>query len=290
MAMNLQSALSPRTGSWSVLVIAALMGLAGALLARTPADREVFIAINAWGPRLPVIASALSVLGLGAAVFVVSGVIGLRRPAVPAAVLLTLLLGGAAVHAVKLLAGASRPLAALGPDTVHVIGSALRAQSMPSGHAAAYAAVAAMVWIAARSASPVWQRWALTASLTLFALAGALSRVAVGAHWPSDLLVGAAVGAIAGTLVVATMRGRLAIHWLSQRLTGRVGAPVMALLLLGTSAALWDSADDYPLAAALYVVLAVLGVLTAFAWWWFYRRAAAGASPSAPWDHPVGEA
>jgi undecaprenyl-diphosphatase len=288
--MKHPSALFPHKGSWSILVLAALLGLAGVLLARTPADREAFIALNTWGARLPLIASVLSVLGLGAAVFVVSGVVGLRRPAAPAAVLLTLLLGGVAVHAVKLLAGASRPLAALGPDTVHVIGAALRRQSMPSGHAAAYAAVAAMLWAALRAAGPAWQRWLLAAALTMVAAAGALSRVAVGAHWPSDLLVGAALGAIAGTLVVATMPGRRATHWLSQRLTGRIGAPVMALLLLGTSVALWDSGDDYPLAAALYVALAVTGVLTAFAWWWFYRRAAAGASPSAPWDHPVGEA
>lgn len=288
--MKFQSAPLHHKGSWSILVIAVLLGLAGALLARTPADREAFIAINAWGARLPLIASVLSVLGLGAAVFVVSGVVGLRRPAAPAAVLLTLLLGGAAVHAVKLLVGASRPVAALGPETVHVIGSALRRQSMPSGHAAAYAAVAAMLWAALRSARPAWQRWVLAAALTLLAAAGALSRVVVGAHWPSDLLVGAALGAIAGTLVAATMRGRLATHWLSQRLTGRFGAPAMALLLMGTSVALWDSVDDYPLAAALYMALAVLGVLTAFAWWWFYRRAAAGTSAAAPWDHPVGEA
>jgi membrane-associated phospholipid phosphatase len=289
-AMKLHAARPPRDRIWIVFVIAALMGLAGALLARTPADRTIFIAVNEWGARVPVIASALSVLGLGAAMFVLSGVIGLRRPDVPAAVLLTLLVGGLAVHSVKLLAGASRPLAALGPDTVHVIGSALRAHSMPSGHAAAYGAVAAMVWTALWPGGPAWRRWALAAPVTVLAVAGALARVVVGAHWPSDLLVGAALGAIAGTLVVATQWGRLATRWLSQRLMGRVGAPVMAVLLLGTSVALWKSLDDYPLAAALYVVLAVLGVSTACAWWWFYRRTTAGKLGSRPWDRSVTEA
>ncbi|MHB8455564.1 MAG: phosphatase PAP2 family protein [Acidiferrobacterales bacterium] len=87
-----------------------------------------------------------------------------------------------------------RPLVALPPDTVHVIGRPLYRYSLPSGHSAFAATVAASLW-------PVAGR-RIRAGLALFVLWVGLSRVSVGAHFPADVLAGIALGLV----VVLTAR------------------------------------------------------------------------------------
>jgi undecaprenyl-diphosphatase len=72
---------------------------------------------------------------------------------------------------------------------LHVLGHAPPAGnfSMPSGAAAACGASAAWVWLR------FGPRWGVAASL--FALCVGASRVYAGLHWPSDLVVGYALGA-----------------------------------------------------------------------------------------------
>ena len=75
-----------------------------------------------------------------------------------------------------------RPLLALPPGTVRVLGAAEYRHSLPSGHASFAVTLAAGLWpLLGR-----WQRWAATA----FVLWVGLSRVYVGAHFPADVLAG----------------------------------------------------------------------------------------------------
>jgi len=89
----------------------------------------------------------------------------------------------------------ARPFAAH-PSGIVPIGAASTDPSFPSDHVAAATAIAVATWIA-------YPR----AGRTLLVLAGvvAASRLLVGAHYPSDVLAGGAVGAISA---VATMRLR----------------------------------------------------------------------------------
>jgi membrane-associated phospholipid phosphatase len=87
----------------------------------------------------------------------------------------------------KSFLGLPRPLGVLPEDWVTVIGPGHRRSAFPSGHAATMALFAG-VWAlsTARRVTP----WL---AMGLAVLVG-LSRVAVGVHWPSDVLGGLALG------------------------------------------------------------------------------------------------
>ncbi len=92
-----------------------------------------------------------------------------------------------------------RPAAFLDQHLFNIIGHALTTKnSFPSGHTITIFAgiVAVLVTLAPQSMNRRYLLGAATAILV--ALTVSLSRVAVGAHWPLDLLVGGACGSIAG--------------------------------------------------------------------------------------------
>jgi membrane-associated phospholipid phosphatase len=91
------------------------------------------------------------------------------------------------LRAFKSLLGLPRPLGVLPDDLVNVIGPGHRRSAFPSGHAATMA-VFAGVWAlsTARRLIPWF-------ALFLAILVG-VSRVAVGVHWPTDVLAGLALG------------------------------------------------------------------------------------------------
>ncbi len=79
-----------------------------------------------------------------------------------------------------------RPPAALGLAAVHVVGKPEFVHSFPSGHVTlAFTLLAALLPGA---------HWVLKALLVVYALWIAWSRIAVGAHFPADVLGGALVG------------------------------------------------------------------------------------------------
>lgn len=80
-----------------------------------------------------------------------------------------------------------RPLAVLPEEMVTVVGPGHRMSAFPSGHATTFALWAG-VW--ALSTSRRWLSLVLVAVMTLVAA----SRMAVGVHWPVDVLAGAALG------------------------------------------------------------------------------------------------
>jgi undecaprenyl-diphosphatase len=201
-------------------MLAAVFVVAGASLHATAADRHLFVLVNALGPGAAAGWSALSVLGLGLSGYIVVGLGGPRHARLAAAFLLALVLGGLAVQLMKSIAGAPRPLAVLGAGQVEVIGVALLTRSMPSGHAASIAALATL-WIVDTAAA----RGTRSACVALivaapFAVAVGASRLAVGAHWPADVLVGAGLGVAVATLqstLAPLVRARDAIAgWLAQ--------------------------------------------------------------------------
>jgi len=154
------------------------------------------------------------------------------------------LFGFAFTHSLKPLFSALRPPAALDAESFNLIGPGRRKQSFPSGHTVT-AAIFFGVWIFYVRSS--FLRWLLV----LFAVAAGLRRVALGVHWPMDVAMGLAGGALAAWLGVrladrAEMLGRdPSIH-----LAFVTVAAVMAVSLL-----LWDG--GYHQAAQMQNFLAI---------------------------------
>ncbi len=88
-----------------------------------------------------------------------------------------------------------RPLRALGPHVVHVVGRPEFFHSFPSGHATFVVLLAAS--LSPGAAAPLrWAAW-------IFAALVCLSRPALGAHFPVDVLAGALIALV----VVYSLRG-----------------------------------------------------------------------------------
>lgn len=81
-----------------------------------------------------------------------------------------------------------RPAVALAGGVVRAIGQPDSRYSMPSGHATYIAVVAASLW-------PLLQ-WRGRSVVMLLVLAVCWSRVALGAHFPADVLFGLALGVV----------------------------------------------------------------------------------------------
>lgn len=250
-----------------LLAAGALLILSGAWLQGTPADIAVFRWVNSWGQALSWPGSVLSVLGLGASAFVLAGLLGVRRPQLVGAMLLALIGGGAVVHLFKALLAAQRPLAVLGADAVTVIGIALRANSMPSGHATLAAGAFALAAAAPAAYYPTQRRWPWIAALGLFALAVAAARMLVGAHWASDVTVGAGLGLVVGSLTTGTPWGRRACDAIGDHLARPWPARVLGLVLVAIAWSLWGQRREYPLAWWLNAIVALVGVAAAASWW-----------------------
>ncbi|MCF2949570.1 phosphatase PAP2 family protein [Paraglaciecola aquimarina] len=104
-------------------------------------------------------------------------------------------------HAGKAFFAIPRPAAILEHDQFTIIGRTLAAHSsFPSGHTITiFTAMSALIFVYMKQNKHQSNlRNAVTAMLLFIAAITAISRVAVGAHWPADLLLGALLGGIAG--------------------------------------------------------------------------------------------
>lgn len=88
-----------------------------------------------------------------------------------------------------------RPAAEVDNTQMRIVGEVLHNASMPSGHTLTAFAVASGIYFAL----PPERRWHHGWLFVLAASVG-LSRIAVGAHWPGDVAVGAGLGLLSGML------------------------------------------------------------------------------------------
>ena len=255
-------------------------------------NESLFHAVNGLAPGAPASWSALSVAGLALAAWIYLTAFAADNPERAAQLLWGIVLGGLTASWIKHHLPSSRPFLALGADHLNVIGVPLSAGSMPSGHSAmAFAMLAVLASEKRRfdERSAVGGFLASGPGLALVALLAvgiALSRLAVGAHWPADALVGGGLGIVFGGLAphawpVGAMT-RLLARPLGQRLMA-AGLLVSAACIAATPALLQASGlvekkwarqleTGYPLAAPLQIVLALVALTGAWRWWRASRR------------------
>ena len=113
------------------------------------------------------------------------------------------MLDGALIALLKTWVDFPRPLLALPPGSVHVVGQAEFHHSLPSGHAAFAMLIAASFWPQANRLVRI--------GLVLFALAIGISRVSLGAHFPADVVAGFMLGLLTVLLL------RVVTRYLSMR-------------------------------------------------------------------------
>jgi membrane-associated phospholipid phosphatase len=202
-----------------LLLVGLLVGWHGGGIvgtARWPDQQATFLSWNAAFAVLPsAFWFAVTLLGDSAVLLPLIALGSVRgRPKVWAATLASVPAGGLMSAAVKHWAGVPRPAAVLDPALFNVIGPVLQFNSFPSGHTISAFAAAAAVLATCAPRPRQGRDWALIAGGLSAAAVVALSRVAVGAHWPLDLAAGAAIGWLAGLSGAALARRTAWWHWL----------------------------------------------------------------------------
>jgi membrane-associated phospholipid phosphatase len=126
-----------------------------------------------------------------------------------------------------------RPLGLLPTDMVNVIGPGLRRGAFPSGHTSTMALLAGILALTSVRRSVPWL------ALCMAVLVG-MSRMAVGVHWPSDVLAGLALG---WTSAWVGLRLASRSPW---GMEGRVRAFLTAALLISALVLLTVYDTGYP--------------------------------------------
>jgi membrane-associated phospholipid phosphatase len=175
-------------------------------------DHQLFFAINnGWStPMLDYLFWTLSTFGNGTGMVLGALVLlwWLDRDSVKrhgAWLLLAVLIGAAAMQALKYGIARPRPLSTFAPLVesgqahIHVVGRALSQRSFPSGHAQAAASV--LTYLGCLYPR-YWLGWGTGILLA------AIGRVYVGVHFPSDVIAGAMLGSLS-TLAVIYLQRRI---------------------------------------------------------------------------------
>jgi len=160
-------------------------------------DSRLFIAMNHFAGEYASdeALEAATMFGQGLWLMALISPLLLVAPRVNAAALYAAPLLLVFTHVPKLLFHWPRPSTALAQHGAHILGAPISMNTFPSGHAIVAVMTGTVVilgWDFIRQRT--WMQLPVLAVVTLIGW----SRVAVGAHWPVDVLVGAALGIIAG--------------------------------------------------------------------------------------------
>ncbi len=167
----------------------------------------------------------------------------------------------------KHLASVPRPAALLDHQTFTILGDTLSAKtSFPSGHSLTIftGLIAVLITLAPR---PLNRRYLamLLAALSLAILVG-LSRVAVGAHWPLDVVAGAFCGLVAG-INGAAIAQRYQQWWRYPLQSS--GCCLIGILLAWASLSLLHRTLDEPAAGLILGESGLIGALVSL---WLLQR------------------
>jgi len=181
------------TGAWALPLLPLLLWMVAALLS-TPT--ELFLQINQKAHALPDgLWVFFDLLGNGWYDFALATPLLLLAPRNLVSSVCAGAIAGLSGRALKLAFELPRPASVLDPASFHILGNPLTSLAMPSGHTlTAFALITAFYF-----STPAEKRKPLLC-LFLFPLTAGIARIAVGAHWPADVMAGAALGILGGLI------------------------------------------------------------------------------------------
>lgn len=188
-----------------------------AIIIFTDLNRELFFAINGFAYQFEdKLWAVLTNLSDGLYSFVLLLPFIHKKPQYIWSVLLAAILFTIFGQAVKHILHVPRPPQVLAPNEVNLIGPDWGTNAFPSGHASMIFIIAGAL---ALTAANKWFRILLIAAAAVVAL----TRVAVGVHWPLDVVVGAAVGWLAVWLGLRiAQKTPWGWGWWAQRIFGAI--------------------------------------------------------------------
>jgi membrane-associated phospholipid phosphatase len=269
------SAYSATRRAWLTVfgVMAIVLVLAGAVTRAAALDAPWMLRMHAQAPDAAsmVLWSCLTVMGVGWAALILVLAADRGRGDIAALLAVAFVLGSALTHVPKYILSSPRPAGTSLLPHLHVIGQVFRGPvSMPSGHALTAAATAALLCLAL----PRDRELPGALSLLFMAALVGWSRVVVGAHWPSDVLVGAGLGFLATgiALLLSRAQGTGAGHErLVQGIRSRTGQGLVTLVEVAAAVGILTERTGYPAGRAMVAVLAGVAVLSA-AWRWYAAK------------------
>jgi membrane-associated phospholipid phosphatase len=235
----------------------------------TSAQTELFLAINGALSLTPAFWLEITAFGNTAVVLPLFSIFIIRKVRVWAALFGSIPAATFMTHAGKRLFGVPRPAAVIDPEQFHIAGPILRGEtSFPSGHTitiftAATVIVSILLYEKATKRPRLWAGLAISAA----ALVG-ISRIAVGAHWPLDVLTGAVLGIIAGfSGVYLTYRYKAWWDW-ARKPRGLFVQAVLVSLFIYVDVGRLDLVSAYWLATAVagFVLIQLLSALYSRSW------------------------
>ena len=245
------------------LWLPAAMLVAAVALQASPLNKALFLSLNAWAMLLPdELWSCWTILGDTWMVLTVLALCLWWQPQALLGFALAVPLGGAVSRLTKVMTQMPRPAGAMELSQFHIIGPVLEFHSFPSGHTLSAFALLAVV-LAGR-------RWGVWGFLGWFLAVGVgVSRMAVGAHWPADVLAGAAMGWVCGTLTRAWCD-----PWLQRQNPERRDRILRGVAWVCMALCAWSYRVDtfYPMGRELQIILACAGVLSCAAWLWTTQK------------------
>ena len=210
-------------------------------------NEAAFYRINGWsGATGPQVWAGITVFGDALILLALALPILWYRPHWAWGLLVAAIITTVVAHTMKPWLAMPRPAAVLGADAITIIGPELRAKAMPSGHAAAALTLAGAL-------VPVMKNRGARAAVLVFMTLVALSRVAVGAHWPADVMAGGFIGWLSGLIAMRLMGER---SWMINR-KGLIG---LSIALGGCAVALFFTSTGYPGSYPIQVVVAVVAL------------------------------
>lgn len=232
--------------AWAVPLLAAL----GLLLVwQLDANRSLFLFFNQFSHYTGgVLWENITTLGDSLVVFTLALLLVGRRPLLLWILLFSAMVSTVVVHGMKEWTLVMRPPAVLPADQITVIGIAHKAVSFPSGHTTAIFTLVALICLQHGLA----RGWKF-ALLTLGTLVG-ISRMAVGVHWPIDVMGGMV---IAWTSVLIGYFFAPQIPWGTTHRAQRLFA---VLLLLVAVALVFYHESGYTHARLLEILIPVLTI------------------------------
>lgn len=233
---------------------AILLLFAAAIVASLGTNESIFLWFNAESQILPAwFWSNMTFVADTLFAVAVIGTVASRAPHMFNTALVLLITGTAFVHGLKFLLEIPRPPAVLDLELFNIIGPVVKNHAFPSGHSFTALATAGLVMMYTRSMT-------CAVAVLMIALVAAISRAAVGAHWPLDILVGSASGLIFAALAKSLTDS---FWWLQGEKLERFTAALLTI----TSVTLIFHQSNYPDTQLLSIGGGVIATLSLFIYW-----------------------